>query len=286
MRCITPYFHKYLRILCPCRKCLPCTINRKRSWTTRAIFELMAHEFSTFLTLTYDDDHNPVSLRSEDLSNFWKRMRKQGAKFRYFACGEYGEHSKRPHYHAIIYGEDSAVLEQLALKCWVDKEGKALGFIYSVPATPESASYVAGYVTKKMADRSELLKLGLEPEFIRTSKGIGKNIIPAIAKFALVQNGALEVIDKLKIGDRDYPLPDYIKRKLREVVLSQEHIEALKRARIKDMQDFCVGLVEEFLGECEISNSKQVLQANALATKNDYLALLKKDRIWNSRSKV
>ena len=282
MNCVTPYFHPRLKILCPCRKCLPCTINRKRTWTTRAIFELMAHEFSTFLTLTYDDEHYPEngSLSSRDLTLFWKRLRKIGLKFRYFACGEYGEKSFRPHYHAIIYGEDWQLVDFYAKQCW-DK-----GFIYAVPASPETAGYVAGYVTKKMADRTELLRLGLEPEFIRTSKGIGRNIIPAIAKYALVQNGGLDIIDKLKIGGQDYPLPDYIKRKLRELVLPREHIEALKEARIKDMQDYALGLVEEFLGECEINNSKQVLQANALATKNEYQTLLKKDKIWNSRSKI
>lgn len=281
MKCITPYFHPRLKILCPCRKCLPCTINRKRTWTTRAIFELLAHNFSTFLTLTYDDDHYPSngSLSSRDLTLFWKRLRKDGLKFRYFSCGEYGEKSYRPHYHAIIYGEDFNVVDFYAKKHW------KFGFSYSVPATSETAGYVAGYVTKKMSDRSELLKLGLEPEFIRCSQGIGKNLIPSLAKYAFAQSN-LEVLDHIKIGSQDYPLPDYIRRKLRELVLSPEHIEALKEARIKDMQDYALGLIEEFLGECEISNSKQVLQANALATKNDYLQILKKDRIWNSRSKI
>lgn len=279
MMCVTPYFHPRFKILCPCRKCLPCVINRKRTWTTRAIFELMAHNFSTFLTLTYDDDHNTGSLSSRDLTLFWKKMRKKGCKFRYFACGEYGEKSYRPHYHAIIYGEDSAIVEHYAQQCW-DK-----GFIYSVPATPETAGYVAGYVTKKMADRSELLKLGLEPEFIRCSKGIGKFILPILLNYSNLQ-GEFDIIHKIKIGGKDYPLPDYLRSKLRELVYDKEYIEFLKLSRIKDMQDTVIGLLQTYENKNEVDDIRLVLSAVKKHTANDLKQLNSKDKIWNSRSKI
>ena len=61
-----------------------------------------------FLTLTYNDDNLPsdVGLHKDDLQRFFKRLRKalDTKKIRYFACGEYGDTTSRPHYHAIVFG--------------------------------------------------------------------------------------------------------------------------------------------------------------------------------------
>lgn len=239
----------------------------------------MAHPKSSFLTLTYDDENIPDggNLRPRDLQLFWKRLRNRiPEKIRYFACGEYGEKSLRPHYHAIVYNTDFVELDYFSRQIW------DYGFIYSVPATPETASYVAGYVTKKI---SKFQDFRLEPEFIRCSRGIGGFLIPNLVEYALSQ-GEHDVIHEIKIGGKSYPLPDYIRRKMRELVFSDEYLELLKQARISDMRDYVIGLITEFLGDCAIKNSTQVLHANAIATKNAYLQIRKKDKIWNSRSKI
>lgn len=41
---------------CPCGKCIPCLINRKRLWKHRLILESYCHDKSAFVTLTYNDD--------------------------------------------------------------------------------------------------------------------------------------------------------------------------------------------------------------------------------------
>jgi hypothetical protein len=92
----------------PCGKCIACRIARTREWTVRIMHEMSCHDNAVFATLTYDDDHLPPdrSISKDELQRFIKRLRKElgDRKIRYFACGEYGETTNRPHYHAIIFG--------------------------------------------------------------------------------------------------------------------------------------------------------------------------------------
>lgn len=110
----------------PCGNCILCRIARTREWSTRLQMENSCWNESVFLTLTYDDDHVPytncghLTLRKKDLQLFFKRLReslyrdlvasnpslpssvlRSRVKLKYFACGEYGDHTFRPHYHAI-----------------------------------------------------------------------------------------------------------------------------------------------------------------------------------------
>ena len=79
-----------------------CRVSRSQQWAIRIVHEASQHEANCFLTLTYDGEHIPdsysVSVREVQL--FMKRLRKKlGHPVRYFACGEYGDHGHRPHYH-------------------------------------------------------------------------------------------------------------------------------------------------------------------------------------------
>lgn len=120
--------------------------------------ESQFHELSIFVTLTYETLPLDGSLQKPDFQKFMKRLRKTGAKVRYFMCGEYGEENLRPHYHAIIFGCDfpdkevsgknaqgntlysSAILDRLwgLGRCWIGD------------VTFESAAYVARYCLKKV----------------------------------------------------------------------------------------------------------------------------------------
>lgn len=98
---------RYELITLPCGRCIGCRLERSRKWAMRCVMEASLHDANSFITLTYDNDHVPsdMSLRPKDLQDFFKRLRKRiGVPIRYFACGEYGEHTQRPHYHAIIFG--------------------------------------------------------------------------------------------------------------------------------------------------------------------------------------
>nr|QJB18811.1 MAG: replication initiator protein [Microvirus sp.] len=130
----------------PCGGCIGCRLARAREWALRCTLESGLHESSRWCTLTYDDDHLPPTLQKRDLSGFVKRVRARGERIRFFACGEYGERTARPHYHAILFGlrQESSVQS-----CW------SKGFARVDPVTPAAISYVAGYCAKKVGWKLE-----------------------------------------------------------------------------------------------------------------------------------
>lgn len=156
----------------PCGKCLSCRAAKSKEWTLRLKHEQAYWDCEGFITLTYDDDHIPAGgkLSKRDLVLFFKRLRKalSPRKIRYFACGEYGTHTLRPHYHAIVFGLDSRD-SQYVIDAW------GLGDRISIdPVFPGAISYVAGYVRKKINQHySVYSRLGLPFPFQLQSQGLG-----------------------------------------------------------------------------------------------------------------
>lgn len=97
-------------ITVPCGRCIGCRIERSRQWAVRIMHESKLHDENSFLTLTYDDQNLPPdrTLVKAHTQNFIKRLRKKISpkKISFFAVGEYGEDTQRPHYHIIIFGYD------------------------------------------------------------------------------------------------------------------------------------------------------------------------------------
>lgn len=103
----------------PCGHCYECQSIRRSSWTVRNLIEYQHSEKALFVTLTFDDYHLE-SLHTFDpitglpywnktlYQNFLKKLRKKYT-FRYFLVHEYGSQTLRPHYHVILYFQDSNV---------------------------------------------------------------------------------------------------------------------------------------------------------------------------------
>ena len=174
----------------PCGKCLGCQDLTTATWALRLAHENRFHSHSTFLTLTYDDEHLPPGLSKPDMQKFWKRLRKAvPEKFKTFYCGEYGDRTKRPHYHAAVFGlnpigderkwdaenNESPTLTRL----W----GK--GIVTLSTLSPERMAYVAGYVLKKAGYRKQLYcdadGVDLQPPFREMSRGLGKQWLETFA---------------------------------------------------------------------------------------------------------
>jgi len=143
-----------------CGQCIGCRIERARSWTIRLLHEGQMHDRNAFITLTYDDEHLPAdgSLDVEHWKKFAKRVRKRLGKMRFYHIGEYGPSTRRPHYHACIFGQDFQNPELP----WQQQDKK--GFVWRSPILEElwtqgnstigpfneqTASYCAKYVISK-----------------------------------------------------------------------------------------------------------------------------------------
>lgn len=171
-----------------CGQCTACRLNKASEWSLRIMNETLYHEDSCFLTLTYDDEHIPEygSLRKKDLQKFLKRFRKRYEKsIRYYASGEYGELTHRPHYHLILFGVSP--LDEIfknkrydrkhdGWHCELDTWNKGLCFTADV--TYDDAAYVAKYTMKKITGKKGkqyYKERCIEPEFSLMSlkPGIG-----------------------------------------------------------------------------------------------------------------
>ncbi len=151
-----------VELLLPCGKCIGCRKENARQWAVRMMHEVQLHEVSCFLTLTYDEEHISFDrgLVRKDVPNFLKRLRKKifPTKVRYFQCGEYGTNGIRPHYHVALFGYGFPDRERWTVRgdhqCWRSDELEGLwpfGFSEIGSLTFGSATYIARYVTKKLA---------------------------------------------------------------------------------------------------------------------------------------
>lgn len=205
----------------PCGQCLPCRINRRRVWTLRLMLEGLNHAESSFVTLTYAPEFLPDngSLIKKHVQGFLKRLRKslEPQKIRYFACGEYGEISQRPHYHLIIFGLPPH-MEQFITRAWT------FGLVHVGSFSMDSAQYVAGYVTKK------IVKRGTDDEriseFVLCSRrpGLGSYALddivrvfatPTLRQYIEVKG---DIPTSLKVGGKMFPLGRFMSSKLREAL--------------------------------------------------------------------
>lgn len=157
-----------------------------------------------------------------------KKLRKNyGKPLRYFAVGEYGEETERPHYHLALFGLGTDGVgrlrnhgisynsDPLVDRCW------ALGKTDVKDLVPETAAYLCGYVVKKLNSPSDPKLGGRYPEFALMSRrpGIGAPAMASIAE-ALVKSGVDEVVENppyaIYHGTRVMPLGRYLRTKLVE----------------------------------------------------------------------
>lgn len=113
----------------PCGKCLGCLEDRQKIWYFRNVIEFNYNSVNSFfVTLTYADEHLPLSDKFEqfDANNsfpvldhaqfqkFVKRLRKRLPKFRYYMVSEYSPSPEnRPHFHCIMYFKEIVPLETI-----------------------------------------------------------------------------------------------------------------------------------------------------------------------------
>lgn len=220
MLCAKPYRQGVMEY--GCGQCMPCRINKSRLWTGRMLLELQSHPASCFITLTYDELHHPKggSVCKKDLQKFLKRLRwNTGLPLRYFAVGEYGEISFRPHYHLIVFGLSPVLADQVKKSWWK-------GFVHVGNAEAKSMSYVCSYVLKNMRKKGDPRLQGREPEFAIMSKrpGLGYDAVGRIARAYETKEGKAALQSDGWFGTtfhhekKRYPLGRYLSGKIQEKI--------------------------------------------------------------------
>lgn len=257
MRCTSPV-KLDSGVTVSCGQCRACRFARAREWATRIVHELPYWEASCFVTLTLSDEYlysserrvqgAPSSLDVGELQRFLKRLRARlSRRIRYYACGEYGDSTGRPHYHAILFGV-SVSEHELGLpvkSCWeclsgpvVDawNNGVERGFVSIGYVGFESALYVAKYVRKKLTGKmgkEAYEDKGLRPPFQVVSQKLG---------FRYAMDHADQIRDNLYVSMRGVRMAvnRYYREKLgitSEEVAENRH-DALAERRKEDWTKF------------------------------------------------
>lgn len=234
----------YRTLRLPCGQCIGCRLRRSAQWAVRCVHESRMHAWSSYVTLTYNEESVPYdgSLTHRDFQLFMKRLRKRCGDVRYYMCGEYGEENGRPHFHAIIFGyffRDRRYFKTSDSGCavYTSKELDSLwphGFASVGDVTFESAAYVARYVMKKINGplAFEHYKrvtpdgevIWLKPEYTHMSlkPGIGSTWF---AKYG----GQVFPRDEVVVNARKMPPPRYYDQLLDRI--DPEEVEYIKIAR-------------------------------------------------------
>lgn len=173
-------------LMVPCQQCLGCRIDYSKHWADRIVMEQMISPPNTcfFVTLTYNDEALKdcltgknfiytvdgeeltlagATLVKRDLQLFFKRLRAYYVDhfdhdgIRYYAVGEYGSKTRRPHFHVCFFN-----LPILDLELYANNfRGDALynsptleklwgkGYVVIGELNWETAAYTARYCVKK-----------------------------------------------------------------------------------------------------------------------------------------
>lgn len=250
-----------------CGHCVGCRMDKARDWADRCLLELQQHNSAYFVTLTYDDAHVPMSayghpvtgeaqpvltLCKRDFQLFMKRLRKRIAPqgIRYFACGEYGSKTFRPHYHAIIFGLELSDLvpynkngrgdvlyqSDFLTSCWArPKPGvrqtcvtpladrfEPFGRVLVSPVTYATCAYTARYTTKKLYGKESQFyeRMNITPPFLLMSRhpGIGAGYYeshPNMLDYSFVSVSTED-------GGKKFRPPKYFERYLEECMSEDE----------------------------------------------------------------
>lgn len=231
----------------PCGKCDLCLLDRRYSNALRIMLEAESWPGKTyFITLTYAPEHvGDGELDHSDWSQFIKDFRRVFCQAQYcdirkrkdyygklrsvtfkaikqVMCGEYGDTFGRKHFHGIIFNHEFSDLEftgeysKSGFPIYTSRSLSSVwkkGFVQVSEVTFDLALYVGSYVTDRSLDeRPDLDKK--KKQYGRFGRGIGESWLRKYWKDVLSAG-------KIKMIDRDYPIPRYFLKKLKDIAGSK-----------------------------------------------------------------
>jgi len=181
------YSKEYAPFQLPCSKCIECRLEYARQWAIRCVHEAKMHEDNSFITLTYSNNNlKSDKLIYKDYQDFMKRLRSSNPhkEIGMFVTGEYGEKTKRPHWHALLfnYRPDDLIYKYSNERGDRIYSSDTLSDLWSHgisecgQVTFESAGYCARYAAKKLVHGNDGHEY--EPISKKSSKhAIGKSYL-------------------------------------------------------------------------------------------------------------
>lgn len=198
----------------PCQKCSECLSKRRQDWFIRIKYHAKQFKQNAFVTFTYDDENIPMveidrgtgcdfaySLWPRDMQLYFKSLRKDlgTRRISYYLVGEYGTHTLRPHYHAIIFNLGRSDAD-------IIKRNWKKGISYVGSASDASINYVCKYHLLRGETPT-----GCEPSFCRMSKNLG---LGYVFKHYTWHNDDVMNRDYIYLDGFKKPLPRYYKEYL------------------------------------------------------------------------
>lgn len=264
----------------PCGMCRGCKADHARDWAIRCYHESQLHTDAAFINPTYAPAHLPPggTLVPDHLRLFFMRLRKDGHKFRYFACGEYGEKRGRPHYHICMFGwspprdriiNKSATGGILYESDYLNRKWKYGSILFS-DFTPATARYTAHYTADKLKKYSldELdPDTGLRPYEKMTDDGEVVDLVPEFQRQSLkpgigipwLEKNWREVFpaDSVVMDGREYPPPKAYWKWLKEN--QPETARKVLNKRIADIEGrpYVTGLQQHLTARAKIHKLKK-----------------------------
>lgn len=276
----------------PCGQCEACRAQHARTWANRLLMELQYHDSAYFVTLTYDNDHVPISRSREEIPHmtldkrdcqlFMKKLRKAfpNDKLRYFLSGEYGDQTHRPHYHMILFGlhlvnSNGEVIE--LERCGENEFGnpyfrcEALNDIWQngnvllADVTWESCCYVAQYCMKKLKGEARHFyeDVNIQPPFVLMSRkpGIGYQWFEDHPEFV--------EFDKIHIatatGPRSFRPPRYFEKQIEKLdpLLAEQRAALRQRAAVLGYENKTLNTSLDYFDQLEVEvNAHSVERAS------------------------
>lgn len=224
MKCTTPYlvfpWDNKPGINVPCGKCLPCLQNKRADWSFRLEVEHKHSKYAAFVTLTYSPKYVPdYGVNKKHLQLFMKRLRKKTRlKLRYYAVGEYGTLTGRPHYHLILFNFDGT--QKDIQRAWSNAKGEPFGTVHIGNVSQASIMYCTKYVIQRVY----MVPQGMAKPFAVMSRQFG------IGLWYLTD----AMLHWHRSGERNYTLQYGEKRRLPRYFKEKIWHDPEERARIGD----------------------------------------------------
>lgn len=226
MNCTSPVFGQY-----PCGHCANCLARSRQEWIFRLRMEYKECNFGLFVTLTYDDVNIPLDgVSKRHIQLFLKRLRKNfdSEVLRYFIVSEYGDHTYRPHYHALLFFkcERKKDIYDIIEKSWQN------GFVQFGEIEEGSIVYCTKYCLKK-----NYVPKGMNANFRLLSKmhgGVGIQHALDLSDYYIPR---LDKPQRVSSQDQIAPMPRYYRTKLlsRLSPEDQEEIKILYQMNLEEV---------------------------------------------------